>query len=140
MYAQLTDFKRRPNNDDRLIPLINIVFLLLIFFMIAGQISSTDNQRIQPPISVSDKPLVKPALVLTIDRQQQLTLNGNTVDTVQFETALQAAVSSQVSATIAIAVKADATVSAQQLDVLLKIIRNNGIASITLFTRSSEHS
>jgi biopolymer transport protein ExbD len=140
MYSQLTDFKRRPNNDDGLIPLINIVFLLLIFFMIAGQISSTENQSIQPPISVSDKPLVKPALVLTIDSKQQLTLNGDAINTAQLETALQAYISGPDSANLDIAVKADASVSAQQLDALLKLIRNNSITSITLFTRSSEDS
>lgn len=30
------------SNDDHLIPLINVVFLMLIFFMLAGQIRASD--------------------------------------------------------------------------------------------------
>ena len=37
---------RKDNSDDQLIPLINIVFLMLIFFMVAGQISEQDAQYI----------------------------------------------------------------------------------------------
>jgi biopolymer transport protein ExbD len=140
MYSELIHVKSRNNDDDDLIPLINIVFLLLIFFMIAGQISSTENQAIEPPISVSDKPLIKPAMVVTIDRQQQLTLNGSAINTVQLERALQQYLNSTVSPDLNVAVKADASISAAQLDTLLKLFRSHGIASITLFTRRSEDS
>ena len=47
---------RKDNTDDQLIPLINIVFLMLIFFMVAGQISEQDAQFIAPPESISEAP------------------------------------------------------------------------------------
>ena len=45
---------RKPprSSDDGLIPMINIVFLLLIFFMIAGQIAQQE-PNLQLPISQS---------------------------------------------------------------------------------------
>ncbi len=39
----LNRYRKKPANDeDQILPLINIVFLLLIFFMIAGRLSTTD--------------------------------------------------------------------------------------------------
>ena len=45
---------RKDNGDDALIPLINIVFLMLIFFMVAGQISKSDAAFVSPPESISE--------------------------------------------------------------------------------------
>lgn len=46
--------RRRPDEDQRIMPLINVVFLLLIFFMVAGQLSKTDPVKIEPPLSASE--------------------------------------------------------------------------------------
>ncbi len=39
------------NSDDGLIPMINIVFLLLVFFMVAGAVKSVEPLDIEPPES-----------------------------------------------------------------------------------------
>lgn len=41
--------QRRSNSDDNMIPLINIVFLLLIFFMVAGHIQKRPDAAIDVP-------------------------------------------------------------------------------------------
>ena len=43
--------KPNSNSDDNLIPLINIVFLLLIFFMVAGQMQKPLATDITLPVS-----------------------------------------------------------------------------------------
>jgi biopolymer transport protein ExbD len=40
---------KKNDSDDNLIPLINVVFLMLIFFMVAGQIQKSDAIKLQPP-------------------------------------------------------------------------------------------
>lgn len=40
------------NSDDGLIPMINIVFLLLVFFMVAGAVKPVEPLDIEPPESV----------------------------------------------------------------------------------------
>lgn len=45
------------DEDERILPLINIVFLLLIFFMITGSLSRIEPFEIEPP--VSDAPEVE---------------------------------------------------------------------------------
>ena len=45
---------RRPNrSEENILPLTNIVFLLLIFFMLAGRLSAADPFRIDLPVSAS---------------------------------------------------------------------------------------
>lgn len=54
----------RTTRTDDLLPLINIVFLLLIFFMVAGQVQSTDPSMIEPFAEASGE---RPAGRLRID-------------------------------------------------------------------------
>ena len=46
------------SNEDHLIPLINVVFLMLIFFMLAGQIRASDGLPFVPPAMDSGGPEV----------------------------------------------------------------------------------
>ena len=41
-------------SDNNLIPMINVVFLLLIFFMVAGIVRISDPLPLRPPESVGD--------------------------------------------------------------------------------------
>ena len=45
--------KRGEISEDGIIPLINIVFLLLVFFLLAGYIAPPEPADITPPISAS---------------------------------------------------------------------------------------
>ncbi|WP_128571866.1 ExbD/TolR family protein [Ectothiorhodospira haloalkaliphila] len=47
----LPEFPQREADENHLIPLINIVFLLLIFFMVAGALSSQDVFDVEAPDS-----------------------------------------------------------------------------------------
>lgn len=68
--------KRRNDNDDNMIPLINIVFLLLIFFMVAGQIKAMPDASIQLPSStLKHEPQAQP-IRLEMNRQGELLLNA----------------------------------------------------------------
>ena len=40
-------------NEDGVIPLINVVFLLLIFFMLAGRIADAEKVAVDPPTSTA---------------------------------------------------------------------------------------
>ena len=46
-------FKRHKNSEEHILPLINVVFLLLIFFMIAGRLTTSDPFKIDPSKSIS---------------------------------------------------------------------------------------
>ena len=46
---RLTRPRRSDDMDARIMPLINIVFLLLIFFMVAGRLGASDPFEVTPP-------------------------------------------------------------------------------------------
>ncbi|MGB3622721.1 biopolymer transporter ExbD [Ketobacter sp. MCCC 1A13808] len=118
--------------DEQLIPLINIVFLLLIFFMIAGQIRQSQNQHIVPPESKSEKPLVRPQVLVEMDSDLKISLNGESValDSLPESLSLLPDVQHQ-----SVAVKADHTIHAQDIDELFNVLREQGITHITLYSK-----
>lgn len=54
--SKLSQPAGQPSIDDRIMPLINIVFLLLIFFLVAGIIREPDPFEVTPPQSTAEAP------------------------------------------------------------------------------------
>jgi len=69
---------RRPraSDDDRILPLVNIVFLLLIFFMVAGQLTRSDPFEIAPPRSASTGAAPEGPSVVLVAADGRLALDG----------------------------------------------------------------
>ena len=66
------------NDDERVLPLINMVFLLLIFFMLAGRLTA-EQMNIEPPLSTSQDESSPQAVTLSMDAQGNLFLNAEMV-------------------------------------------------------------
>ena len=135
MYKALTNPRSSRNSDLNLIPLINVVLLLLIFFLIVGQIANTQDQDIRLPSSVSDKPIEHQRITLSLDTRNQLSLNG---EQVLFETlgaALKDALSDNPQP---ISLRADRDVTAISLNKLLDALRRQGITTVTLYSVNPE--
>ena len=125
--------RRGRSSDVGMIPLINIVLLLLIFFLIADQMA--DRQGFQPPTSVSNKPLRHQPITLSLNTHQQLALNGEELSFEALGQALQAALADD---TQQVALKVDRDVTAGTLDKLLDVVRSHNIATVTLYSVNSE--
>lgn len=127
---------KKPNQDDNLIPLINIVFLMLIFFMVAGHISESDPIQVQPPASVSDSQSeVKPLTIVVSTEgeiavgQEQVTKDTlSAVITQHFEQAADPQV-------FRLLVKVDANLAVEELQHILSLIKQTGIKRIALATQ-----
>lgn len=121
--------RRRRNSDDNMIPLINIVFLLLIFFMIAGQMH--DNvPALRLPVSPSEQPAEHSELRIAINRDQSLYLNGRLATLEQLPALLDA--NPKVNLLV------DRELLAADLDTVLNVLRRAGATGITLVTESAE--
>lgn len=79
--------KQRPRRPapETTVPLINIVFLMLIFFLFAGTITRDDAGRIEPPSSIAEDEKIRSTDALIVDaqgnffhRNAQVTLDGMT--------------------------------------------------------------
>ena len=118
--------------DDSLIPLINIVFLLLIFFMVAGQISQQQDPSISPPSSASRLTLEPAKVELSMNATGALTLDGQAVDS---ETLAQRITSlAAEEADIRVSLRADRDATAADLDEVFTELRELGVSTITLHT------
>lgn len=63
---------KRQDRHDRLIPMINIVFLLLTFFLVTGTFRAANTLAIDPPLARSDGALDADSRILYIDRTGSL--------------------------------------------------------------------
>lgn len=72
-------FRTRQSEDEtsvNLTPLIDVVFLLLIFFMVSTTFDSTSELKIDLPQASASKPVAKQRITLIIDPQGDYYLNG----------------------------------------------------------------
>ena len=129
MPARLARKRRRADDaDDRVLPLINIVFLLLIFFMVAGRLVAGDPFKIEPPTSVHEGLPVADAMLLLIGADGTLALNGETMSEDRAVAAIARAASTQVN------IKADGAAEAVAFVRLIERLKNAGVTSVTLMT------
>src|SRR5690606_38240447 len=124
------------NSDDNLIPLINIVFLLLVFFMVAGQISSISDPGIDAPLSESQKPVEAAELEMVTTADGALSLGGQPLLLDELQPAVQSAMAAATE--LRVALKADRSVKASDLDPVLTVLREQGVSTITLHTVQAE--
>ncbi len=129
----LPDSGKSNNSDDNLIPLINIVFLMLIFFMVAGQIQRTDSVKIEPPQSVSSLSPQDEKASLIIEHDGSIHLEDTAVELDQLANLLALQRSHQPTSDLLI--KTDATLPAEKLYEILKHVRAAGFQKISLATR-----
>lgn len=121
----------RPDSEGNLIPLINVVFLLLIFFMLAGRLTPSEPTALTPPQSDSPHGAQPAARVILIDRDGQITLNGIPMD----DDALAARLAEDAAGDgQPVQIKADAALDALRLIGLLQRLRAAGIQQIDLLT------
>jgi biopolymer transport protein ExbD len=120
---------------ENTIPLINVVFLMLIFFLFAGSIAKDDARRIEPPLNILEDETIRStgALIVAADG---LTYSGE--EEVSVAGWLAAQTQSGTGATNdPVRVAADGTLQADLLEQVLKQFQDAGRGDIVLITRRS---
>ncbi|MEM7529875.1 MAG: biopolymer transporter ExbD [Pseudomonadota bacterium] len=136
MRARAGMFRKRPSrvdDDDRVLPLINIVFLLLIFFMVVGRLSAADPFEIVPPTSTSTGEPPNEPLLIAIGPEGQLALNGELIEEAAMLERIGAAEEGE-----EIRIKSDGRVSAVTVVTLMERLRLAGVSSVRLMTVPSD--
>ncbi|MGI9507174.1 MAG: ExbD/TolR family protein [Geminicoccaceae bacterium] len=70
---------RRKREDDRVLPLINVVFLLLIFFMLAGGFTAKDPFDLDPPVSISETFDDPDLMIVQFGKNGDIAIDGEVV-------------------------------------------------------------
>jgi biopolymer transport protein ExbD len=145
---------KQRRHDEMLIPLINIIFLMLIFYMLAGKIVASDKFKVQPPVSTSETATETQGIMILVAADGRLAIEGDLVDLNQLTTILKqrleqtkpsqiATLSPHLGATFpresapTIKLKVDAQVTAQLLHKTLTALRGAGADKVTLVTAPS---
>jgi len=122
----------RPRSDEeRILPLINIVFLLLIFFMVAGKFAATDPLEIDPPQSALESEAGPRELLVLLDAEGRLALDGE----VMVESELKSALLERLAGgERRIRLKADGRAEATRVVALMELLQDAGAEKVRLLT------
>lgn len=123
----------QPSIDDRIMPLINIVFLLLIFFLVAGMLREPDALDVIPPESAAEAANLPEALSLYVGADGTLALGGDVVPEDELEVRLADLLSDDPERLIRIV--ADRGADTLAVIDLMETLRSAGAARVKLATR-----
>lgn len=122
--------KTRRLQDDNILPLINVVFLLLIFFVIAGAITRSAPFDLTLPTTARTQDRATPAdKVLSVAAGGRLAFAGEPVEAAELKEMLADWPQHQ-----PLQIRADRGLNASTLTRLLERLREAGIASVLLLT------
>jgi biopolymer transport protein ExbD len=82
---------RRERPVDWVLQFINIVFLILLFFMVNGTIASQPRPDIFPPVAIYNEAANPPQNAVFIDRDGTVSYAGRPLTPVEFETLIASA-------------------------------------------------
>ena len=129
----LTKQKKRARSPN-LVPLINIVFLLLIFFMLTGTLKRSDIFDISPPESSTGADAEAPELVLLISKSNKLALNNQNIEFSELNTKLLNII--QEFPIQEVLIKADGKANSGTLSKVINVMREVGIKRAAIVTKT----
>lgn len=123
---------REPDRHERLIPMINLVFLILTFFLIAGTVRAVDPLQVEPPSVQSAGALDAQDPILYVDAAGSIAFAGERVSLDAVIGLIKPVLNANNGATLQI--KADRATEARVILPLLARLQAAGIASVQLVT------
>ncbi|MEO1115529.1 MAG: biopolymer transporter ExbD [Pseudomonadota bacterium] len=123
--------QQRRDPPENTIPLINVVFLMLIFFLFAGSIARDDARKIEPPLNILEDETIRSTGALVLDPEGR-TFAGEDEVTVSDWLAEKG---SGEDADSPLKIAADGTLKADQLEQILKELKAAGREDVVLITR-----
>ena len=127
---------RPAGNAENILPMINVVFLLLIFFMLAGALQTADLYEIDPLTSRSETAAGQIETVVLIDRLGRLAFDGVEID----EAGLRDAIFAQLARRpeLVLRLKVDGRVSTPRVVKVMELMRDTGLERLVLLTLEAE--
>ncbi len=125
--------KRHRRYPEGVLPLVNVVFLLLVFFMLAGRIEPEEVLPVDPPEveALEGAPADPEAILLAADGR--LAFGGRIMD----EAALLDAIAARPPDAAPLRLKADGAVEAVAVLALLARLRAAGVAGVELIAQGA---
>ncbi len=117
---------------DRVLPLLNVVFLLLIFFIMTGALHAVDYFNVNPPSSSSEFQASLDETIILIGADGRVAIDNKEVDEID----LQLSVSDKLAANSGadFRIKADGRVDAARVVEVMELIEAVGVRRVMLLT------
>lgn len=120
-------------NEDNLLPLVNIIFLLLIFFMLAGVIAKQKElHNVNLASATIEEYIENDKNTLFINADESLTLNDQSISQSMLKEKLI------LLKTDNILIAADGSLKSSSLNKILLILSDSKIKSVTLLSNANE--
>ena len=114
-------------------PLIDVVFLLLIFFMLTSTLITQEGIEVSLPGATESKPLEKTPIVVSLNKIGQMHLNGTSISETDLRAQLAELLREKSDRPISLQTHAD--LSIQHLVSAMDLIRSVGGHNIALATK-----
>ena len=124
--------RRQP--PENTIPLINVVFLMLIFFLFAGSVAKDDARRIEPPTNIAEDDTIRSTGALIVTKEGALFQHDKPVDLETY--APTPAADGETVEPVRIA--ADGSLPAARLKRVMAKLSASGAGRIVLITRKGK--
>ncbi len=122
----------RPDREQSVMPLVNVVFLLLIFFMLAGQLTVPEIFRIEPPVSDSRTPGGADQSLILLSSGGELGVDGKRVTAAELRDIVGEWLTADPATVVKL--KADAKVDSHRVIEISELLREEGVGSLLLLT------
>lgn len=132
-------FRRRlsPNANVDLIPMIDVVFQLVVFFMVSSTFVMTPGIALDLPESTSSEPVVLNRLVVTVASPDEIYLNRERVALSALDERL-GAIAGGTDDPMSVVIEGDRSVPYETLVSVLDVLRRNGYRGVALRTLDDE--
>lgn len=120
------------DSEENVLPLINIVFLLLIFFLIAGALTIPDLFPVEPPVSDSETPAAPVETIVLIGADGQLSLRNELIAADQLHALARAIIKQKPLQPFKL--KADSQAASGRVIRAIEALRNAGVQQTLLIT------
>ncbi|MFP3959556.1 MAG: ExbD/TolR family protein [Spirochaetaceae bacterium] len=134
-------FRRRlrPEAQVDLIPMIDVIFQLVVFFMVSSTFITTPGIALDLPSSSSSEPVTMNRLVVTVVNEEEIYLNRERHELDELEAVLtdfaeEIPEEEEAGGLRSVVIEADREVSYELMVTVLDRLRNNGFRAVNLST------
>lgn len=124
----------KEKREISIVPLINVVFLLLIFFLVAGTIDKIEIVPIDPPMAESGKILDEGHVVIVLGRYDEIIIDDQLVQKEDIVPIISKELKGY--PTKVITIKVDASIKSNTLIAIMDEVKAAGGQNVSLVTQS----
>ena len=124
----------KPQNDDNLLPLVNIIFLLLIFFMIAGVVQKQKElYEVELGTAVIENYIDSDDKTIFIRKDGTIVFDGKEISDNELKAYLK-----EIEEKEKLVIAADGKITSERLNKILLILTRENIERIVLLTNAND--